>query len=334
MCSLGCPIRNASLKVAYFEVPIPGRFSLPADIRGNPETKEPTDFYYFWHVVGRSGKSDAKAGRWGLGKTVFPNSSQISAFFGYTVRSDDCRHLLLGQTCLKTHSLDGTTYLPYAFFQQSSPRQFELPFDDPERLAKFRSDFRLTRTNQNGLSVVVPFPYRELNEDSLIEAAIEHYFFPILSKTLVVKVGARRIDHATILPLAAQLQSRKLRDIEKAIKFAAELQTLPASAVQLVDRPGQLSSGSGRVPSEAFASETISRLRQEFRAEKITSVRIPVIIELKTGPAETSFVTVYLKRDPSLLRGHDFYLRGGITLSGQNVFGSRPAFGMRLSFHV
>jgi hypothetical protein len=31
MCSLGCPIRNASLKVAYFEVPIPGRFSLPAD---------------------------------------------------------------------------------------------------------------------------------------------------------------------------------------------------------------------------------------------------------------------------------------------------------------
>jgi hypothetical protein len=32
MCSLGCPIRNASLKVAYFEVPIPGRFSLPADM--------------------------------------------------------------------------------------------------------------------------------------------------------------------------------------------------------------------------------------------------------------------------------------------------------------
>jgi hypothetical protein len=33
MCSLGCSIRNASLKVAYFEVPIPGRFSLPADSR-------------------------------------------------------------------------------------------------------------------------------------------------------------------------------------------------------------------------------------------------------------------------------------------------------------
>lgn len=111
-------------------------------LRGNPETKEPTDFYFFWHVVGRSGKTDAKAGRWGLGKTVFPNSSQISAFFGYTIRSDDQRHFLLGQTCLKTHSLDGTTYLPYAFYQNSGEREFELPFDDPQHLARFRADFR------------------------------------------------------------------------------------------------------------------------------------------------------------------------------------------------
>jgi len=37
MCSLGCPIRNASLKVAYFEVPIPGRFSLPADTQVDDE---------------------------------------------------------------------------------------------------------------------------------------------------------------------------------------------------------------------------------------------------------------------------------------------------------
>jgi len=102
-------------------------------LRGNPATKEPSDFYYFWHVVGRSGKGDAKAGRWGLGKTVFPNSSQISAFFGYTVRSDDRRQLLLGQTCLKTHSLNGTTYLPYAFYQSSGERTFELPYEEVNR---------------------------------------------------------------------------------------------------------------------------------------------------------------------------------------------------------
>lgn len=300
-------------------------------LRGNPETQEPTDFYFFWHVVGRLGKTDAKAGRWGLGKTVFPNSSQISAFFGYTIRSDDRRHLLLGQTCLKTHSLNGTTYLPYAFYQSSGERQFELPFDDPERLAKFRSDFRLTRRDENGLSLVVPFPYRELNENSLIEAAIEHYFFPILAGSLIVQVGDRRIDRTTILSLAAQLQSRKLRDIEKALKFAAELQTLDPAAVQPIEFPGRLNSSAARVPSDAFAPETIARLRQDFRAEKIIGVRVPVTIESKAGQAEPSFLTLFLKRDPSLLRGHDFYLRGGITLSGQNVFGSRPAFGLLLA---
>jgi hypothetical protein len=300
-------------------------------LRGNPASKEPSDFYFFWHVVGRSGKGDAKAGRWGLGKTVFPNSSQISAFFGYTIRSDDHRHLLLGQTCLKTHSQNGTTYLPYAFYQSSGPRQFELPFDDAERLAKFRSDFRLGRQTESGLSVVIPFPYRELNENSLIEAAIEHYFFPILAGKLVVQVNDRRIDRTTILALAAKLQSRKLRDIEKALKFAAELQTLDSTAIQSVEFPGRLNSSAGRVPSEAFAPDTIARLRQQFRAEQIIAVRVPVTLTPKTGPAEPTYITLYLKRDPSLLRGHDFYLRGGITLSGQNVFGSRPAFGLLLA---
>ena len=300
-------------------------------LRGNPATKDASDFYYFWHVVGRSGKGDAKAGRWGLGKTVFPNSSQISAFFGYTVRSDDRRQLLLGQTCLKTHSLNGTTYLPYAFYQSSGERTFELPYEEATRLDKFRADFRLSRTTENGLSLVVPFPYREINENTIIEAAIEHYFFPILAGTLVVRVGQRCIDRTTILSLAAQLQSRKLRDIEKSLKFAAELQTLDPAAVQAIEFPARLNSTGGRIPSDAFVPETIARLRQEFRAEKIIAVRVPVNLTPKTGPAEPTHLTLYLKRDPTLMRGHDFYLRGGITLSGQNVFGSRPAFGLLLA---
>jgi len=141
----------------------------------------------------------------------------------------------------------------------------------------------------------------------------------------------RRVDRTTILPLAAGIQSRKLRDIEKALKFAAELQTLDPAAVQPIEFPGRLNTPAGRAPSEAFTPETISRLRQEFRAEKIIGVQVPVTIEPKSGAPEPTFVTIYLKRDPSLLRGHDFYLRGGITLSGQNVFGSRPAFGLLLA---
>jgi hypothetical protein len=297
-------------------------------LRGLPEAKDPSDFYFFWHVVGRSGKGDTKAGRWGLGKTVFPNSSQISVFFGCTVRSDDGRCLLLGQTCLKTHEIQGATYLPYAFYQRSGPREFELPFDEPPRLEKFRSDFRLSRANESGLSVVIPFPYPEITEGAIVEAAIEHYFFPILAGALVVKVNEQTLDRASILPLAARLQSRRLRDIEKALAFAAEIQHLPAEAGQPVDFPARLNSEAGRIPPEAFSPERLAQLRLQFREEQIVALRVPVLIEPRGGASQASFVTIYLKRDPLLFRGHDYYLRGGITLSGQSVFGGRPALGI------
>jgi hypothetical protein len=303
-------------------------------LRGDPTSKEPCDFYFFWHVVGRSGKSDSKGGRWGLGKTVFPNSSQISTFFGHTVRSDDARHLLFGQTSLKTHELAGETFLPHAFYQSSGPRLFELPFDNfahGQVVQQFRQDFRLSRANESGLSVVIPFPYGELTEPSLAEATIEHYFYPILSGDLVVRVNDRVIEQENILTLAAGLQSKKLKDAEKAIKFAAQIQQLPAAAIREVDFPGRLNTNSVRIPSDAFAPDQLAHLRREFREGKLVALKVPVLIRPKTGAEQPSFVTIFLKRDEMLYRGHDFYIRSGITLSGQSVFGGRPALGLLLA---
>ena len=300
-------------------------------LRGLIDTKDPSDFYYFWHVVGRSGKGDQKAGRWGLGKTVFPNSSQVSAFLGYTVRSDDRRHLLFGQTCLRTHEIAGRTYLPYAFYQSSAARTFELPFEDAETLRAFRQEFRLERNQEAGLSVVIPFPYAEITETGLIEAAIEHYFFPILAGRLIVRVNECVLDDKSILSIAERIESRRLRDIAKALAFAAEIQRFPSDSNQTVDAPVQLNSATSRVPSDAFLPEHLARLRDDFHNDKLIGLRLPVEIEPRTGVRESSFVTIFLKRDPLLSRGHDYYLRGGITLSGQSVFGSRPALGILLA---
>lgn len=145
-------------------------------LRGDPTKDDKTDFYYFWRVVGRCGKGDTKGGRWGLGKTVCPNSSQLSAHFGYNTPSDTLAPNLFGQTALKTHEVGGVTYLSYAFFTKSGPAERELPFNDPETLAKFRRDFQITRApSEPGLSIVIPFPYPELTETSLLEAAILHW---------------------------------------------------------------------------------------------------------------------------------------------------------------
>jgi hypothetical protein len=71
------------------------------------------DFYYFWRNVGRSGKQEKDRGRWGLGKNVFPASSQINSFFGLTVREDMPSALLMGQSVLKIHEINGKRVAPY-----------------------------------------------------------------------------------------------------------------------------------------------------------------------------------------------------------------------------
>ena len=67
------------------------------------------DFYYFWRNIGRTRKEATDLGRWGLGKTVFQAASRINSFFGITVRNDDDRMLLMGQSVLKIHKANGDT---------------------------------------------------------------------------------------------------------------------------------------------------------------------------------------------------------------------------------
>ena len=57
----------------------------------------------FWRNIGESHKGGSRGGRWGLGKTVFVNSSRISTWFGLTIRADNPNPLLIGQVALRKH---------------------------------------------------------------------------------------------------------------------------------------------------------------------------------------------------------------------------------------
>ncbi|MBO3803981.1 MAG: hypothetical protein JTT11_08975 [Candidatus Brockarchaeota archaeon] len=145
------------------------------------------DFYYFWRNIGRSSKREAERGRWGLGKTVFPAASRINAFFGLTIRADDRKRLLMGQAVLKTHTIGDIRYCPYGFFAEFD-QEFAMPVTDQELLENFCSDFGLKRTSEPGLSIVVPyFREEELLKDDIEQAVIMNYFYPILSRDLIVE---------------------------------------------------------------------------------------------------------------------------------------------------
>ncbi len=79
-------------------------------------------FYYFFRAEGQSNKLETGRGRWGLGKFVFPRSSRLRSFFGLTVRHDDRRKLLVGQSILRSHHVDGKSYTPDGWFGENPKR--------------------------------------------------------------------------------------------------------------------------------------------------------------------------------------------------------------------
>ena len=96
-----------------------GTRGLAGDIRdgGNQdETVVKNDFYYFWRNIGRAVEGTTTRGRWGLGKTVFQAASRINSFFGLTVRQEETRRLLMGQSVLKIHRANGRRYAPYWYY--------------------------------------------------------------------------------------------------------------------------------------------------------------------------------------------------------------------------
>jgi len=186
----GLPSENEPLR--YFVVEDFGTRGLCGDPHQEDDT-DPSgprnDFFYFWRNIGRSSKRETELGRWGLGKTVFPASSRINTFFGLTVRHDDHRRFLMGQSVLKIHRIRHHRYCPYGFcatFERGLP----LPLEDPGVLNRFCEDFGLKRKNEPGLSIVIPYAREEeIQMEDVDRSVITQYFYPILSQDLVIDSG-------------------------------------------------------------------------------------------------------------------------------------------------
>jgi hypothetical protein len=124
-----------------------------------PPPSIPNDFFYFFRAEGKSGKSGADRGRWGVGKYVFPMASHINTFFGLTVRDTSVPAangaqtpgpLLMGQAVLKNHHVDGKSYEPdgwWSDFDDGVP----MPLTDEAVVEDFRRTWNVERRSEAGL---------------------------------------------------------------------------------------------------------------------------------------------------------------------------------------
>ncbi len=274
------------------------------------------DFYYFWRNIGRTRKESTDLGRWGLGKTVFQAASRINAFFGMTVRRDDGRTLLMGQSVLKIHKSDGTRYAPYGYFGLFDA-ELALPVEDQAYLATYANRFLIDRIGKPGLTVLVPYPDKEINAPECARSVIKHYFFPILAGQLIVT-----IKHAG---KKWELNAVSLDDLLKKSRFPESQGMLglldlarwailqPQDAHVTLKEPV-----TGRAPKlreDLFGPQDLPDLREKFANGERLAFSVPITIRRQfSKDLLHSRFALYLERDENLSKAEDHFIRQGITI--------------------
>lgn len=295
------------------------------------------DFYWFWRNVGRSGKSKEELGRWGLGKSIFPALSQVNAFFGVSVRGSDAHCSLMGQCVLKTHrdKINMPRCSPYGYYgifrAENGDEYYALPVEDENELQEFCSTFRLKRGTQPGLSIVIPFPYDDLQSEGVKEAVVQQWFWPILTDRLKVIIYARGEELMLDADSLENVVSELKQDNDSG--SAAGFVRLAKWAIGL---PGKeyvtLAPPSGRAPKwdDVHMDNAVRvRLQHQFRQGAPVAFRIRVTVREENRTPEDSYFNLYLQRDSDLRQGEAHCVRAGITIPNALRKAQYPQRGIR-----
>ncbi|MBN2491777.1 MAG: hypothetical protein JXQ29_13100 [Planctomycetes bacterium] len=322
------PLR-ASAPLAYLVVEDFGTRGLegdPAQCEDAEDEGAPArnDFYYFWRNIGRSVKGEHELGRWGLGKTVFPAASAVHTFFGLTVRQSDGRSLLMGQAALRIHSVAGRRYAPYGFFGHHRAGLC-LPVEEPDAIQRFASAFGLRRNGEPGLSVVVPYPDREIDSPRLLDSVLQHYFAPLVAGTLVVEVAdgdgaAIRLDRDSIESYLRRTRRGGTRESLRLLRLARWGLEPPAEARAAMQAPP--AGAAPKMVPGLLDADDLARLRRRFEAGDRVAVEVGVPVERAGAAALECPFTLLMERDDELGGGEGHFVRQGITIA--NASAPRP----------
>jgi len=275
------------------------------------------DFFYFWRNIGRAVEGTTARGRWGLGKTVFQAASKINSFFGLTIRKKDPRKLLMGQSVLKIHSLNGQRFAPYGYYGIFD-NGFALPIADEQIIRMFCRDFNIQRKNQPGLSVIIPYPDEEIGPSSIIRSAIHHYFFPILSNDLIItlKNGADDyvIDSQTIFHFLDRTEWPDKETIRRRLELAQWCISVNESEYVRINEPEQKKAP--KWDHELFDPKILKELMQKFDKRTRIPILVPLWVKRANEKTEHSFFKVYVERDEHAEKGEDHFIRDGVTITG------------------
>jgi hypothetical protein len=282
-----------------------------------PKADESNQFYYFWRHIGRGGKSGSDLGRWGLGKTVFAATSQVGAYFGVTRRKSESDNLAMGLSVLKYHVIDETEFQPFGYFASHRPDGFPAPIVGGQINKDLTDIFQLSRGNEPGLSVVVPFANPEITVDGLRDSILTQFYFPIALGTLEISVsGSNSLIELNSNYLKENIATINREDrslgsqIELALWFSKQEEEGP-----IID-PAKF--GPDLSPNIVISNQLAS-IAKNFEEYEPIAVRIPAEITFQDGNSTASYVTVIGKKGAGSRRSRVSFVRQGLTIPSMRV---------------
>lgn len=251
------------------------------------------NFVNFMYHDGVTVKAGKKLGSRGVGKIVFTMASRARTIFAYTIREDDPSRqpLLVGKNLLNFRTMsDGMRYQSRSYFVEDWPEgSARQPVSDPERLATFRETFPLTRADQTGLSIVVPFVDESVDANGLKEAVINEYHYAILAGRLTVDI----IDNGEVEHFSAdhlpKLNNKTIDGMVDLARWAIHseeepVETLSPEAWKVQDLTEEL------VPDKARQA-----IGDALDQRKRIAVSIPLFVHPKQGDPVATRLMAYLE---------------------------------------
>ena len=287
------------------------------------------DFYWFIRNVGRSGKGAGDRGRWGLGKIVYPASSRVRAFYTFTIREDDQRKLLTGRSVLDVHKIEDEKFESEGYYGEFSDHNYPyfcLPVEKESFIQQFQQDFKLSRINEPGLSIIIPYPNNELKAGTYIESIISSYFMEIHDGKLEVHV---RTDEKSI-----RIARDTLREV---INAGAESSTFHKSIlISLLDFCGRItridmtSSGyhilntkdgnlAPKLREDSFNDEDLDDIKTAFHNGQLLWFAVQVNVQKESeNTIHSNVYSIFIEKDDTLQEAQEIFIRDGLTISGQS----------------
>jgi hypothetical protein len=199
-------------------------------------------------------------------------------------------------------------------------RKIEHPIESGTVMKEFIKATGITRKNEPGLSIVVPFPINEFTPRSLSDAAILHYFYPIIEGRLIIEIVGIKgelniIDDSNIENLAKGIN----QEIAELISFTKKVQKATKKPCDIKPITYRMGNYGDILGAQKFDAGELKNQKDRFLEGEIITVDVPVETQLKkTGEVTCSSVKLFLQKTNG--KGMDFYIRQGISVYENSRF--------------